>query len=72
MCLATPLQIKKIKDNFATVEHDGKNFKVSLQLTPKARVGDWLLVHGELAINTIPENEALDILRLIHQANSTI
>lgn len=70
MCLATPLQIKSIKNNIATVEHGGKDFEVSLQLVPKAKVGDWLLAHGEIAINTIPEAEALDILKLVRQSNS--
>lgn len=67
MCLATPLQIKSIKNNIATVKHDGKDFKVSLQLVTGAKVGDWLLAHGEIAINTIPEKEALDILQLIQK-----
>lgn len=71
MCLATPLQIKKIKNGIATVEHDGKDFEVSLQLVPKAKEGDWILAHGEIAINTIPEHEALDILSLIQKANES-
>lgn len=71
MCLATPIQIKEIREGFATVSHDGKDFQVSLQLTPKARVGDWLLAHGEIAISVLPENEALDILALIKQAETT-
>lgn len=70
MCLATPLQIKKIKKNIATVEHDGKDFEVNLQLIPQAKVGDWILAHGELGINILPENEALDILSLISKANT--
>ena len=70
MCLAIPLQIKKITKGVATVEHDGKNFPVSLQLIPKAKVGDWVLAHGEMGINTIPEHEALDILKLISKANA--
>lgn len=69
MCLATPLQIKKIDQKIATVEHEGKDFKVSLQLIPKAKVGDWILAHGELAINILPESEALDILKLIQKAS---
>jgi len=72
MCLATPLQIKSIKKNVAVVEHDNKDFEVSLQLVPKAKVGDWLLAHGEIAINTIPENEALDILKLIQKAEEKV
>lgn len=51
------------------MEHGGKDFQVSLQLVPKAKVGDWLLAHGEIAINTIPEAEALDILKLVDKAN---
>jgi hydrogenase expression/formation protein HypC len=71
MCLATPIQIKEIKEGFATVSHDGKDFKVSLQLVPMAKVGDWLLAHGEIAISILPEREALDILDLIKQAETT-
>jgi hydrogenase expression/formation protein HypC len=71
MCLATPLQIKSINKGIATVEHGGKNFPVSLQLIPDAKVGDWVLAHGEMGINTIPEHEALDILKLIKKANES-
>lgn len=70
MCLATPLQIKKIEKNIATVEHGGKDFKVNLQLIPQAKEGDWILSHGELGINILPEKEALDILELISKANA--
>jgi hydrogenase expression/formation protein HypC len=69
MCLATPLQLTKIEKSKGTVEHDGKEFPVDLQLIPKAKVGDWILTHGELAINIVPEAEALDILKLIAKAN---
>ncbi|MDD3480887.1 MAG: HypC/HybG/HupF family hydrogenase formation chaperone [Patescibacteria group bacterium] len=69
MCVATPMKIKEIKDMIAIVEHDGADFRVSLQLVPKAKVGDWILAHGEIAINTIPENEALDILKLVQKSS---
>ena len=70
MCLATPIQIKEIRDGFATVNHGGKDFRVSLQLTPQAKIGDWLLAHGDIAISILPEKEALDILALIKQAET--
>jgi hydrogenase expression/formation protein HypC len=69
MCLATPVKIKKVNKMTATVDHAGKDFDVSLQLIPKAKVGDWILTHGEIAINIIPESEALDILNLIRKSN---
>jgi hydrogenase expression/formation protein HypC len=70
MCLATPLQIKKIENNIATVEHDGKNFPVDLQLIPRAKVGDWILAHGEIGINIIPQADALDIIRMIDKSKA--
>ena len=70
MCLATPLQIKSVKKGIATVDHDGKDFPVSLQLIPDAKKGDWILAHGELGINTIPEKDALDIIRLIQKSSA--
>ena len=71
MCLATPLQIKNITNGIATVEHDGKDFPVSLQLIPKAKVGDWILAHGEMGVSVIPEDEAKSILELIEKANAS-
>jgi hydrogenase expression/formation protein HypC len=65
MCLATPIQIKKIIKDTATVEHGEKEFKVSLQLIPQAKVGDWIMAHGEIGISIIPEKDAHDILELI-------
>ncbi|MDD3678750.1 MAG: HypC/HybG/HupF family hydrogenase formation chaperone [Patescibacteria group bacterium] len=68
MCLATPIQIKEIKNKMATVDHGGKEFFVSLQLIPQAKVGDWILAHGEIGISILPEREALDILSLIQES----
>jgi len=65
MCLATPMELKKIKGEWGYVIHDGKEYKVSLSLIPKPKVGDWILAHGELGINKIPANEAKNILKLI-------
>jgi hydrogenase expression/formation protein HypC len=69
MCLATPIQIKNIKKETATVEHDGKKFNVSLQLIPDAKVGDWIMAHGEIGISILPEEDARDILNLIRRSN---
>lgn len=70
MCLATPLKINKIERNTATVEHGGKDFDVSLHLIPNAKVGDWVLAHGEIGISIIPEKDAFDILNLIQQSET--
>lgn len=70
MCLATPLQIKKIEKGIATVSHGGKEYPVSLQLIPNAKVGDWVLTHGEIGISILSANEAENILKLIEKSNT--
>lgn len=62
MCLAVPYKIKKIKDGYAWIENDRK---VSLALIPNASIDDWLLVHADLAVNILTENEAGEILNLV-------
>lgn len=71
MCLATPMKIKSVDGKSAVVEHDGKDFPVSLQLKPEAKVGDWVLAHGEIVINTIPEGEAKEILKMIQTSGGS-
>ena len=64
MCLATPAKIIKIKGSTAEVKDSHGQKKVNLILIKKAQVGDYLLVHADLAINKLPENEAKEILKL--------
>ncbi len=69
MCVATPMKIKSVAGNKAIVDYDGKDFEVSLQLKPNAKPGDWVLAHGEIVINTIPKEEAQEILKLIEKTD---
>ena len=64
MCLATPAKIVSIKGNTAEVKDDHGEKKVNLILIKKPKVGDYLLVHADLAINKIDKSEALEIIRL--------
>jgi hydrogenase expression/formation protein HypC len=64
MCLATPAKIISIKSKMAQID-DGENTKtVHLALIKKPKVGDYLLVHADLAINKIDKPEALEIIKL--------
>lgn len=65
MCMATPVRVKsKIKNQKSKIKiEDGKIIDISL--TPDAKVGDWLLVHGDLAVNKISDEEAKNIFGLI-------
>lgn len=69
MCLATPVRIKRlaISDRQLAILDD--NREVSVSLVPDAKKGDWLLCHGDLAINKIDADEARTILRMINKCH---
>jgi len=64
MCLAIPVLIKSIEGKEAEVEIGGVTRRISLWLTPEARVGDYALVHTGYAINILDQAEAEETLRL--------
>ncbi len=67
MCLAIPALIKLIEDKEADVEIGGITRRVSLWLTPEAKVGDYVLVHTGYAINIVDQEEAEETLRLLEE-----
>ena len=67
MCLAIPALIKSINSYQAEVDIDGVTRQVSLQLTPEARVGDYVLLHTGYAINVIDPAEAEETLKLLRE-----
>ena len=67
MCLAIPALVKSINGYQAEVDIDGVTREVSLQLTPEARVGDYVLLHTGYAINVIDPAEAEETLKLLRE-----
>ena len=67
MCLAIPALVKSIEDKEAEVEIGGITRRISLWLTPEARVGDYVLVHTGYAINILDEAEAEETLTLLRE-----
>ena len=64
MCLAVPTLIKSIDGQYAQVEIGGIERKISLALTPEARVGDYVIVHTGFSLSVLDEEEAQETLRL--------
>lgn len=64
MCVAIPAKITSIDGLWAEVEIGGVSRPVSLQLTPQAKKGDYVLVHAGFAINIVDEIEAQETLNL--------
>ena len=67
MCLAIPALITSINGHQAEVNIDGLTRQVSLQLTPDAKVGDYVLLHTGYAINIIDPVEAEETLKLLRE-----
>ncbi|MEE9366092.1 MAG: HypC/HybG/HupF family hydrogenase formation chaperone [Dehalococcoidales bacterium] len=64
MCLAIPVRIKSINGTEAEVEIGGITRKSSLILIPKAKVGDYVLLHAGYAINILDQAEAEETLAI--------
>ncbi len=69
MCLAIPSKVIKIKNNWATIQSGKHQHQVNLSLLKNVKIGDYLLVHDELAINKLSEADAKRILKLINEPN---
>ena len=67
MCLAIPALVKSIDGYLAEADIDGVTRRISIQLTPDVRVGDYVLLHTGYAINVIDEAEAEETLKLLKE-----
>ncbi len=67
MCLAIPALIKSIEGKEAEAEIGGITRRISLWLTPEARVGDYVIVHTGYAINVLDQKEAEETLAMLEE-----
>jgi len=68
MCLAIPARVVLISENrMAEVDIYGVTRNVSLDLTPDAEVGSWVLIHAGFAIQVVDEQFAAESWELIRQ-----
>lgn len=72
MCLAVPGMLKEISgtdpiSRTGSVDFSGILKEISLSFVPKAKVGDYVLVHAGFAISVVDEKEALETLDLLKE-----
>ena len=72
MCLAIPVFIKSIDGVEAEAEIGGITRRISLQLTPEARVGDYAIVHTGYAISIMDQEEAEETLKILGEMASLV
>jgi hydrogenase expression/formation protein HypC len=67
MCLAIPALVESINGWKAVASIEGVRREISIQLTPEAEVGDYVLLHTGFAIGILDETEALQTLEMLRQ-----
>ena len=68
MCLAIPAKVIELKENrLAAVDILGVTRDISLDLTPQAGVGDFVLVHAGFAIEVVDPDFAQETIDLIRE-----
>lgn len=68
MCLAVPMRLVSVEGNEGKAELDGNARKVSLDLVPGAKVGEFVIVHAGYAIQLLDEKAAEEQLELLAEA----
>ena len=68
MCLAIPAKITEKHDGaLAIVDILGTTREISIDLTPTAEIGDFVLVHAGFAIEVVDEQFAQETIDLIRE-----
>ncbi len=67
MCLAIPMQVKKIKGDFAEVETGRLRRQINIQMLPQLNLGDYVIVHAGFAIGKVNPEMARQTLELIDE-----
>jgi hydrogenase expression/formation protein HypC len=67
MCVAVPAEIMSINGSEAEVDLEGVHRRVSVYLTPEARVGDYVLLHAGFAIRVVDVQEARETIDLLRK-----
>lgn len=65
MCLAVPCRVVSLKKGRAVVASDDHTHDVDAHLLRRLRAGDYVLVHGDMAIHKVPKGEAKAIIAMM-------
>lgn len=64
MCLAIPMKVEKVEDEFAVVSVGSVKKEVNISLVDNVKKGDYLIVHAGFAIQKLDKKEAEETLKL--------
>jgi len=67
MCLGIPMKIKSINGKLAQVEAEQLLRTINIQMLPKIKIGDYVIVHAGFAIEKVDPKRAEETLRLVDE-----
>ena len=67
MCLGIPMKVAKKKGQFAWVRTGGLARQVNIQMVPRVKMGDYVIVHAGFAIEIINQKAAEQTLSLLDE-----
>jgi hydrogenase expression/formation protein HypC len=67
MCLAIPMKVEKIEDNYAIVSLGNVKRKVNISLIENVKKGDYLIIHAGFAIEKLDREEAKKTLNILRE-----
>lgn len=67
MCLAIPGKIVSIKDNIADVDFGGVKRSVGIDLLPRVKINDYIIVHAGFAIQILDTKDAQERIKLFEK-----
>ena len=67
MCLAIPGKLVEIKGENAIVDYEGEKREAKL-MNPDIKVGEYVVVQNKLILQSVPEKEALESIKLWKEA----
>lgn len=65
MCLGIPMKIKQLKGEFALVEAGRLSRTINIQMLPKIKKGDYVIVHAGFAIQKVDRKQAEETLKIV-------
>ena len=67
MCLATPMKVNEVNGNKAVVDSGDHSHEINIDLLKDVKVGDYILVHGDMAINKVVPEDAKKIIEMVNK-----
>lgn len=67
MCLGIPMKIRSIEGEFAKVEAGRLVRTINIQMLPKIKTGDYVIVHAGFAIERVDPERAKETLRIVNE-----